>query len=804
MSQALPSGETVFHSFCSEHCTNYPCAMKVFVKDGRIVRIEGNPVHKDPVMCAMGWSRIQGTYHPDRLKYPLRRIGRRGEGKWERISWDEALTAIANKLTEIKAKYSNEAICFVKYANGHFFPDGADSNMMMRLLNHWGGAIEARARGHLCGLASGTVYANNILFGVSPIVPGLPPPAKQGQCGNPPKDWVNSKLAIIWARNVAETYPTNEMRTFLEAKEKGTRIIYIDPRYTRTAGTLANEWIPIKPGTDLALMLSMLQVIISEELYDHKFVLNHTVAPFLVRQDNGYFLRESDIDPSGKKENYVVWDQERGEPVPVPPGTYSFAEVKPVLLGKYNIKHIECTTAFNLLKCLVEHYKPENVEKITDVDQGTIIRLARDFATTKPATIHLSSVLARQQNSENTIIAGGTLLALTGNLGISGGGFRYGSPSSISARLSSTPDFPSNPVKDGDIRFPANHLAEAILNEKRYNTKIKALICQWANPVDRHGDTNKTIRALKSKKLELVVVIDMFMTKTARYADFVLPASSAPFERTSIITDKEYIIFREPCQKAQYESNSDIEIVSLLAEKLGKGEYFRRSAEEWIDYALQCSYRDGAKWLEGITAERLKKEGFIKASVPNNVWYAPLPFPFADGKFFTPSGRVEFYSEVALKLPRLNGYKGPYPFDALPVFREPEKSNKHEGKNPLILITPKTGFTSQSTFGNFPWMHQVNPYHGEYLEMNPVDASARGIKEGDDVCVFNKRGKIRVRAVITQVIKPGVVSRPSGFWDENANQLTTDNVGYYGECAIYHDAWVEVAKIQDPGEKISF
>ncbi len=797
MSLVLPSGEKVFYSFCSEHCTNYPCAMKAFVKEGRITRIEGNSAHKDPVMCAMGWSRIQGTYHPDRLKYPLKRAGQRGEGNWQRISWDEALSAIAASLTKIKAAYGNEAICFLKYANGHFFPDGADGNMMMRLLNHWGGAVEARSRGHLCGLASGTVYANNILFGVSPAVPGLPLPAKQGQCGHPPQDWANSKLAIIWARNVAETYPTNEMKWFLKAKEQGTKIIYIDPRYTRTAGSLADEWVPIKPGTDLALMLSMLQVIISEGLYDKDFTLNHTVAPFLVRQDTGCFLRESDISPGGKRENYVVWDQDKGAPLSIS-SEKSFSDgTKPALSGKHNIQGIKCATAFHLLGELADKYKPVKAEKITDVAQETIIRLAREFATTKPATIHLSSVMARQQNSENSIMAGGTLVALTGNLGIQGGGFRYGSPSSVSARFSSTPDFPANPVEDGNIRFPANHLAEAILNPDRYNTKTKALICQWSNPADRHGDTNKTIRALTSKDLELVVVIDMFMTGTAKYADFVLPASSAPFERTSIITDKENIIFREPCQEARYESKSDIEIISLLAEKLGMGEHFRRSAEEWIDFALECSRRDGAPWLEGITVERLKEEGVIKARVPNNVWYAPLPLPFADRKFFTPSGRVEFYSERVMKLPRLRGYEGPYPFDPLPVYRDPHEDKKPRGKYPLILLTPKTGFTAQSTFGNFPLMHQVNPYHGEYLQMNHTDASARGIKEGDRVEVSNEKGKIRVRALLTSAIKPGVVSRPSGFWNENANLLTTDNVSYYGENAIYHDAMVEVVKIQE-------
>lgn len=794
MSQVLPSGEKAFFSFCSEHCTNYPCAMKVFVKEGRIMRIEGNPVHKDPVICAMGWSRIQGTYHPDRLKYPLRRTGERGEGKWESISWDEALNAIASKLSEIKAKYGNEAICFIKYANGHFFPDGADGNMMLRLLNHWGGAIEARARGHLCGLASGTVYANNILFGISPPVPGLPLAPRQGQCGHKPEDWVNSKLAIIWARNIAETYPINEMKWFLEAREKGTRIIYIDPRYTRTAATLADEWIPLKPGTDLALMLSMLQVILSEGLYNQDFTLNHTVAPFLVRRDTRSFLRESDISPEGSRENYVVWDQKREQPLALAPRTISSLG-SPAPFGKYLINGIECSTALHLLKEICDSYEPEKAERVTHVPEETIRKLARDFAITKPATIHLSSVMARQQNSENSIMAAGTLAALTGNLGISGGGFRYGSPSSISARLSNTPDYPPNPVKDANIRFPANHLAEAMLNPERYGTKIKALICQWANPVDRHGNSNKTIRALKGLELELSVVIDMFMTGSARYADFVLPASSAPFERTSVIADKEYIIYREPCQKAQYESKSDIEIISLLAEKLGVGEYFQRSAEEWIDYALECSRKSGARWLEGITVERLKKEGVIKAPVPNNVWYAPLPFPFSDGKFFTPSGRVEFYSEQAMKLPRLKGYQGPYPFDPLPIFREPH--GEKEDAYPLILITPKTGFTSQSTFGNFPWMHQVNPYHGEYLEMNPRDAQARGIKEGGEVEIYNDRGRIRVRALLTEAIKPGVVSRPSGFWDENANQLTTDNVGYYGECAIYHDARVEVKKITE-------
>jgi len=558
--------EREVNTFCSPHCGDYCCEFVVTVQDGRAVSLRAHPKTKYPA-CPKGRASIQRLYHPDRLQYPMERVGERGEGKWRRISWDDALEKIATKLNKIKQKYGNESVVLYDYVASHGLPDSrhGDSFTILRLLNLWGGCIPAYQRGSLCWQAF--ISAQNYLYGTWKAA--LP---ADSEC----------RTIIIWGTNPAETGSKSFMRSFREAKKRGTRFITIDPVFTDTVAQLAGTYIPIRPGTDLALALAMTNVIITEELYDREMLLEHTNAPFLLRLDNGKLLRGRDLAEGGT-DDYVVWDSKTDTP-----RLYGDQGIVPALSGTYTANGIRCQPVWQKLTEHISEWTPQWAEGITGIPAGQIREIGRALAIDRPAKIvfYNSAAIQRASWGENTIHALGSLNVITGNF--------HGTYSQMVHRLpamdigfdeTARRFVVENPVKK---RIPVNHLAEAILNPDRYGTNIKALLVMWGNPVNQNADSNKTIKALKSETVELIVVGDIFMTSTAKYADIVLPASTF-LERTSILescevgrlpyinlldrSPKPQLFFRERVVEPLWESKDDFEIVCRLAEKLGYGEY---------------------------------------------------------------------------------------------------------------------------------------------------------------------------------------------------------------------------------------
>lgn len=765
--------EQEINTFCSPHCGDYCCEFVVTVRDGRAVSLRAHPKNGFPG-CPKGRTIIQRLYHPDRLKYPMERVGERGEGKWRRISWDDALEKIATRLNEIKQKYGNESVLFYDYVAHHGLPDSrhGDGVTILRLLNLWGGCIPAYQRGSLCWQAF--ISAQNYLYGTwKAALPG------DSKC----------RTIIVWGTNPAETASKSFMRSFRAAKKKGTRFIVIDPVFTDTAAQLADTYIPIRPGTDLALALAMMNVIVTEELYARELLLEHTNAPFLVRLDNGKFLRGRDMT-EGDTDDYVVWDSKTNAP-----GLQGDQGIDPALSGTYTVNGIQSQPVWQKLMELVSAWTPQRAGEITGIPAGQIREIARALAVDGPAKIvfYFSAAIQRASWGENTIHALASLNVITGNF--------HGTYNQMVRRLpamdigfdeTARKLIIDNPVKK---RIPVNHLAEAILNPDRYGTNIKALLVMWGNPVNQNADSNKTIKALKSETVELIVVSDIFMTSTAKYADILLPASTS-LERTSILESCEVgripyinlqdasptpqLFLRERVVKPLWESKDDFEIVCRLADKLGYGEYFPwKNAEEWIAEVLEQARKDPKfPWLKEVTMERLKREGIVDVD-------APLPKPTWD--LDTPSGKVELYNERLLEM----GY------DPLPVYREPEEGAVSTPdlyrKYPLNLVSPHSRWRSHSSFANQPELLKRHP--PEAL-IHTTDARARGIASGDRVTVFNDRGELEIKAKVSEKIRPGVVRIYEGGWSEHGmvNLLTSDRLTTYGENATFNSCLVEVAK----------
>ena len=711
---------------CHEGCTHI-----TRVKDGKIVKTERivYPDGEEGTICLKGLAGSRLPYHPDRLKYPLRRTGKRGEGKWERVTWDQALDEIAAKIRKISKEYKPESIAIMPMLNS-VTPGGGIQPVLLgyRLQN----LLQATDLYQGCPIDSGPEFSNYFTLGTSFASIMDPRTLLEG----------DTKYMIAWGCNPAER-SFRFMRYIGKAREKGAKLVDIGLVYDSTAAK-ADWWIPVKAGSDTALALAMISVIINEELYDEEYIVKYTNGPFLVRTDNGEFLRESDIHPEGDARKYVVWDIASDQPKAIAPKTYESPGITPALFGSYKPGMIDCRPAFQILADLANKHLPEKVEEITGVSPETVEKLAREYSTAKPAAILIGCGL-RYKNSGNALRAMDALGAITGNIGVSGGGTIFGGI------------FFSHPINFNDIPiiFPSEARARALPMTQAFQGMItgkpypiKALVMYCMNPLHTFPNPRRWIEEI-FPNLELIVVNDIFMTATAEYADYVLPDCTV-FEREDLyIAPGGHIVLQEKAIEPMHECKPPLYFWSGLADRLGMGGYFTKTIEEWIEFRLKSEDPSIAGIQPPLTMERLKKEKIIRANTPKEIYH-----PFLDKKYLTPSGRVEVYCEELLAAG-----------DALPVFREQLESPRSAlaEKHPLVFYTGNKKFFMHTIFANDPLMLEL--YESEpHIYINPLDATKRNIGNGDVVKVYNDRGSCTVKATISEAIPPGVVHLPHGWW----------------------------------------
>ena len=646
------------------------CGIVVHTKNSKVVKVEGmrkHPVNKGR-LCIRASAAIELLYHPDRLKYPMKRIGEKGKGELARITWDEALNTVSGKLLDNRERYGPQSVVFYRgYVHGY------TATFVNRLANAFG-SPNFICESNVCS----TAYR-------------LAETLTLGQSARP--DWEKSNYIIMWATNPLVSGGPWMATLIFAAKKRGAKIVAIDPRLTET-GRRADLWIQVKPGTDGALALGMMNVIISEVLYDKYFVEKWTVG-------------------------------------------------------------------FSKLKELVEGYPPDKVEKITGVPSKIIIQVAREYAETKRAAIHTSiRALSHNTNGVYTHRALCCLIAITGHIDIPGGNIwsMRGPLKRKDLRLIEL--LPSNsPPAIGKDKFglycstygfgQGMVLADAILNEKPY--PIKAFVEVQGNAM-MWPNSNEFFKALKA--LDFHVVVNLFMTPSARYADIVLPATTF-LERVGGSSGTDLFAFLpQPAVKPMYECWPDYKIIFELAKRMNLGQYFWDDIEKAIEEELEPS---------GISVQDLKAN-------PDGISFSkpPMKYKKYEGRGFrTPSGKAELYSETLRK----HGY------DPLPVYIEPEESPGKRPellkKYPLLLITgERTIVYIHSTLRNIPSMRRLYP--NPLAKMNLHDATKRGIGDGDLVMIESARGSIKLTAKVTEAIRQGVVSIPHGWEEANANILTDD------------------------------
>jgi len=711
------------------------CPLKLHVRDNRILRVEGDDIGEPEQLrtCLRCRALRQYVHHPQRLMYPQKRVGERGEGKFERISWDEALETLAGQLTRVKEAYGSGGI-FLATGGGYLAGLHNGGFAAQRLMNQFGGCVT-----HYGNISSeGAVWASLTQYGSVMV-------------GHSREDMLNSKLIILWGWDPARMISgTNTMYHVIKARENGARVIAIDPRYHDTAATVADEWIPIRPGTDTAMMVAMANVMVRENLHDQ---------PFLDKYSVGF----------DKFKDYVLGHEDGTEKT------------------------------------------PQWAAEICGVDADTIIRFTREYAGTKPAALMDCQGPARSAMGEQYNRCAATLSAMTGNVGRSGGsacGGLMGIPVGHMFRMSAIPPGKNPFEMEGpnvkgtlDIRkrvikrIHINKIFDAILEGKQggYPADIKLMWSMCNNYLNQTGNSNKAARALQ--KLEFFCAQELFMTAQARYADLLLPVTSA-VERSDLTRpwpSGPYFTFMNRALEPLGECKSDLDIVSELAQRLGIEGFNPHTEDEWLKMFVDLNpeYQEHIK-----DYDKFKKDGIHRVKLDDPIIaFKEQIDDIEKNPFPTPSGKIEIFSQ---RVADLNKPETPPIPKYLPTLED--RSDPLIEKFPLQLLTPHPKNRVHSELYMVPWLREVEE-HRAWL--NPVDADHRGIKDGDEILVFNDRGKVAIKAWVTERIIPGVICIFEGAWynpDKDgidrgacANTLTKDAYSG-GGAAVLNTSLVQIEK----------
>ena len=722
------------------------CAIKTIVRDGKIVRTEKaqytGAEANEGYICQKGIMSCRQPYNEKRLTHPLKRVGERGEGKWEKISWDQAMDEIAAKLLEIRDKYGPEALAMWDVVASVPPSQGLQAVLASRFIGLWGATDPIQAY----GLDNGPFYAAFFDFGNF-----------YKYMTTDPKNFDTSDYIIVWGANPVE----NQQRIakhLVEARSNGAKIVDIGLLFDATAG-FADEFIPVKPGSDPALSMTMVNLIIQRKQYKKDFLLAYTVAPFLVRDDDGMFLRDADG-------NYLVWDLDADAPAATVMGEQALPIANPELDGEHVVDGVACKTAFARLREHAAQYTPEWQEPITGVPADVAIRLTDEYVAAPNAYI-FGALGLRYQNQGESYRSFYLLGALTGNLGRPGAGVTSemlpaGFPLIFNDAAITMPL--GREGYKGKLLRQADFI-EQVKTQKPY--PIKAFWNIAGNPVHNCPNRGLWIDEI-FPQMELIVDIDIWMTDTGEYSDYVLP-DCMPFERYELVASASYnhVVLQEPAIEPIGEAKDSTFVYSELAKRVGLGEYFDKTTEEWIAVRLASKYPLIAGIQPPLTYERLKEEKMVRAATPPVNWD-----PFMGMQFDLPHKRMEFYSE---RLVPVDDALAKY----LPPLEAPTPTTLANGtaKGKYHFFSGRQRFFMQSMFTDDPVMAQLSG--GKPTgRMNPIDAAAEGIKDGDKVEVFNGRGLVVIEMKLDQVIPPGTVQVWFGWRHEAFEE------GMYSELIV--------------------
>ncbi len=685
------------HAACPHDCPD-ACAVLITIEDERATRIQGDPEHAVTrgFLCGKVAKYLERVYAPDRVLFPMRRIapkGTHGEAVFQRIGWNEAFDEIVARLKQINSEFGPEAVLPYSYGGNIGVLNGG--SMDRRFFHRLGASQLHRS---ICSEAGGQAMIS--IYG--------------RKMGTEPEQFRHSKYIIAWGANIhgnnVHLWPFIE-----EARRDGARLVVIDPYRTRTA-SVADWHIPINPGTDVALALGMMHIIVREGWHD---------ADYIAKYADG----------------------------------------------------------FDELQKRLPEYTPERVAQWTGVAAQDIERLAREYATTRPAAIRLNYGIQRAQNGGAAVRAVCMLPVITGSWKEIGGGLQL----STSGAFQLNTDAMEQP--ELMLKSPLKRIARTVnmvelgkaLTELD-SPPVKALVVYNSNPAAVCPDQHLVRRGLSRDDL-FTVVHEQFFTDTTDFADLVLPATTF-FEQKDLVKAYGHYYLQVSHQAIEPlgECKSNVEFFRELGQRMGfDDDCFRETEDEMIEAALASDVPQ----LDGITRERLERDPYVRLNLNNGKPW----LPFANG-FATPNGKARIYDESLIA-------QG---MDPVASFVPPEESRHSPAveRYPLELLARKADNFLNSTFVNLPGPQKMEPHQNE-LEISSGDARRRGIANGDRVRVFNDRGEVFLDARVDGAVQPGVVGAKLG-WAKlseggiNINVLTSSRLTDLAAAATFYSTLVEVER----------
>ncbi len=682
---------TQTYHVCPRNCYDQ-CSLVADHMDGRVVKITGDKTNPwtAGTPCVKGHTHINVLYHPDRLLYPMKRAGKKGKGKWERISWDEAYNTIISKMKDSINQYGPESIMpynfsgTVGFINQHGVP--------FRFFNKLGATMITRT---VCN--SGGMEALNYTFG--------------DYSSLDPENYAKTKCYVEWGANESYT-DVHAVKFIKQARQNGAKLIVVNP-HRHPLASQADMFIQIKPGTDAALALGLQNVIINECLYDKEFVENYTLG-------------------------------------------------------------------FEKLREKVQQFPPNRVAQICGISEDEIIEFAHVYAAIKPSVLRMGFGMQRRTNGGSAIRAISFLPALVGVVGMEAGGYSY-------VNYNQKPfinDYLKRPdlLANKNVRnINTNEFGKALTGELSTTKEkpIKVLFCFNGNPIPSAPNVNLIRKGLEREDL-FTVVFEQFITDTAEYADILLPASHF-MEYEEVFSDylAWYVRYSEKGLKPMGESKPNYLVFNELAKRMGySDDCFDETPADIIKKGIQNKPE-----FSSVTYDTLRENHWIKID---------LGIPWSDHKFKTPSGKVEFYSELAAK----NGFD---PIaDYVPDKESEDGSPELFVKYPIHLLTPAAPQLLSSQWHNIPY---ITENLGEpYITLHENDAAFRGIKDGDYANVFNDRGRVRIKVkTTTAAVKPGVAVSFKSYWEKiikgsTINSLASDTIGDMGGISTFNTNLVQISK----------
>lgn len=752
------------------------------VRGDMMLKVRPDSAHPTgSAMCMKGKAAPELVHSPNRVLYPMRRTAPKGavDPRWKRISWDDALNEIAATLAHLKRESGAESVVFgVTTPSGTPMSDSID--WVERFIWSFGSPNICYAT-EICNWHKD--FAHAFTFG----------------CGMPTADYRHAEVIVLWGTNPANTWLA-QADAIAKGRRNGAKLVVVDPRPTALARE-ADVWLRVRPGTDGALAMGIARQMIVTGNFDDAFVREWTNGAFLVRRDNGHFLRERDIDPQSASNRYAVWNGtlDRLELVAEKAGTspldlsMSGTRSVGVFDAAGRVIDVTCTPAFELYRDALSAYTPEYVNGITGVDAAAIETVAAMLGPNRSIAYHAWSGVGQQTNATQTERSIATLYALTGAFDTRGSNRELArqpaNPVSNYAMLSpqqrakalGLQERPLGPPSQGWVT--ARDVYRAILEAKPY--RVRALVAFGANMVMSQADSDMAHDALCA--LDFHVHCDLVETPTAQYADILLPVNT-PWEREGLrlgfeIDEHavELVQLRQRMVTPRGESRADYDIVFNLAVQLGMGDqFFGGSIEAGWNHVLEPLGLD-------VATLRSHPEGINRPLEQRERQYA-CATPTGPRGFRTETQRVELYSE---KLHR-------YGYPAVPQYVPPQcgggGADEVRQRFPYTLTSVKNGYYCHSQQRGVPSLRRRAPY--PIAELSAALAAAKGIADGDWIRVASASGTARFRARVVPELAPDVVVAEYGWW-QACDEVGMQAFAAFGNASSNYNGLVSGA-IVDP------